>query len=171
MTKKARFYTAKNGTKYPLFEADHDQYFTVYKTDKKTAEIGDPHECIEAKGLQRMTGVIEAYVGSGKDAIVVYAGRRKPYALHYVILAKAAKVRDTFDTKGAPATQTLKLSVPTAGRTYAARSILNKRRRSEIKSGNGAPVKPVNKPRENRVARLGLPHRPRAHITKQNVTA
>lgn len=164
---KHRTYTdPKSGKRWPLEEAEVDYSFPVYKTDKRKAVIGDPTQCLIAKGLQHDKNIVAAFIGGGKDAFVVFKGKGRlgEHAKHYVILAKAARVRDTFDQKGAPATQHLTLSAPTAGRTLDAREKMNKRRREEIK--NGAPVKhraPANVPR---MTRVDVERRPKPIVDK-----
>lgn len=162
-----RTYTdAKTGQTWPLKEADTDYSFRVYRTHRRKAVIGDPTSCLIALGLQRDPDVAAAYIGSGKDAIVVFKGkgRRPATALHYVILAGAAKVRDSFDQKGAPTSQWLTLSAPTAGRTLDARAALDRRRRAQIKAG--APVKHRATPNKPRITRLGVAHRPKPIVSK-----
>src|SRR5215475_10578309 len=116
-----RFYKHE-GVNHPMLEAETDALFEVFKSDRRKAVIGDPLECIEALGLRRLNGVVFAYVGSTKDA---YLGIEDPLSptkfrlRHYPSPAKAAKVRDTFDQKGAAKTQVLKLKRPTKGRTLA----------------------------------------------------
>src|SRR5215475_12823759 len=119
MTTKSRMYRTADGTLYPLTEAEYDMAFTVYKSDKRKSVIGDPLQCIEARGIKRDPNVLEAYVGSGKDAYVVFKarGRLGAGARHFTIPAKSAKVRDAFETKGSPKTQVLWLRAPSAGRT------------------------------------------------------
>jgi hypothetical protein len=162
----SEWYQLKTGGHVPLIEADTKMAYTVYKSDRKKAIIGDPWNCIEALGCKREHNVVEAYIGAGKDAYIVFEGRdKKLFARHYVIKAQAARVRDTFDQKGAPKTQLLELHPPTNGRTRAHRKFLDKRRRAEIK--NGAEVKKrEQKPRADRITRLGVPNRPRANIVR-----
>lgn len=170
MARQSKFtYTAPDGAKYPLYEAAYPTAFKVYKTDRGKAVIGDPHQCIEALGIKRNPDVLDAYVGSAKDAYIVYkGGKRGPYAVHFVILAQAARVRDTFETQGAPPTQVLMLHPATAGRTIGHRRKLTKKLQQAIKDGTHQ-VKPRGAPRKTRVARLGVGHRPRAKVSKGHV--
>jgi hypothetical protein len=170
MKHQRRFYTTPQGDKYPLYEAPYDTAFHVYKSDKRRAIIGDPHSCLLALGIRRDPRVLDAYIGSGRDAYVVFAkgqGKKGPFALHFTVNAEAARMRDLFDTKHAPTSQIILLSAPTQGRTLAARSRMNKRRREEIKNGATVQLRTVHSPR---ITRLGVPNRPRATITKNTVT-
>jgi len=165
--KEGMEYELEDGTKVPLFEADYNIAFDVRRSDAKGAIIGDPKECIEAKAMCRMKGVVEAYIGSSKDAYVVFdATRSRPFvhALHFTIPADAAKVRDAFDTNKKLKTQTLTLRAATEGRTLEHRRKLGKKRAKEIKDG-AIVKKRSNQIREQRITRLGVPRRPTATIT------
>jgi hypothetical protein len=158
-------YQLSDGSNVPLFEGEYDTAFKMFKSDKRKAVIGDPKHCIEALGLCRMPNVAEAYVGSGKDAYVVYnhtPGRNFKHAVHFTIPATSRKVRDEFEVKGSPKTQTLFLKAPSAGRTLSHRRTLDKARKVAVK--NGAPVKKRGKAITKRVQRIGVAHRPRAKI-------
>jgi hypothetical protein len=164
MSKAQLQYQSKDGP-VPLFEADHEMAFKVYKSDRRKAVVADPLNCIEAKGLCRNRGVREAHIGTGGDAFVVMkhtATRPFPHALHFIIPAASKKVRDLFETKKNITSQVLTLMAPTAGRTILNRRRLNKARREAIKKG--APIKKQAKPRVGRLQRLGMAHRPRAKI-------
>jgi len=160
-----------DGINHPLVEAAYDTAFKVYKTDRRISVIGDPENCIEAKGLRRLPNVAFANIGSGGDAYVGYKDVDSPTGItvrHFLIPARAAKVRDTFDTKGAPATQVLILKAPTNGRTLTHRSMLGKKRRDEIKAG--AQPKKRGPQKNKRITRLGVPPRPRARVVKGEVS-
>ena len=162
-----QFYTDKaTGKKWPLVEAEVDYTFQVYKSDRRKAVIGDPTCCLIAEGLKHNKDVVAAHIGSGKDAVVVFKGRGRlgEHAKHYVLLAKAERVRDIFDGKGAPKTQYITLSAPTAGRTLAARKAMNRKRQAEIKAGT-RDVKRRDAPRKTRMMRLGVSARPRAVVS------
>ena len=90
-------------------------------------------------------------------------GRLGEHAKHYVLLAKAER-HDIFDGKGAPKTQYITLSAPTAGRTLAARKAMNRKRQAEIKAGT-RDVKRRDAPRKTRIMRLGVSARPRAVVS------
>lgn len=172
MAKAKRYYTAGDGKTYPLFEAPYQYPITIYKSDCPKATIGDPEGCLIAMGARRDKAVEAAYVGAGKDAYVCFKATklRKAYALHFTINAKAARVRDFFDTHKGVTTQQLILSPPTAGRTLEHRSKLNKKRKADVKAGI-AEVKKQTKPRASAtVMRFGAPHRPKAKI-KNNVVS
>jgi hypothetical protein len=164
-TRKKHFYTAPDGTEYPVKEADYAMGFKVYKTDRSKAIKGDPTHCLIAMGLQRHPEVQYAFIGSGLDAYVVFRGKRgRPaYAVHFTIPAQASKVRDAFDAKQGLKTMFLELRAPTAGRTLDARARQDRRRRLKIKNGTHT-VKPRG-PSTKRVTRIGVPHRPRPRIT------
>jgi hypothetical protein len=163
-------YKLADGTEVPLFEGEYDTAFTVYKSDKRKATIGDPRECIEAKGLCRLPNVIEACIGSGKDAYIVYKGtpsRDFKHALHFTIPARSEKVRDAFDTKRGLNSQILMLKAPTKGRTLKHRRKLSRSLQARIKNGTHT-VKP-GKSRKQRVHRLGVARRPKAKVTDHTV--
>lgn len=156
---------------HPLVEAEYDTAFKVYKTDRRRATIGDPTGCIEAMGLRRLPNVQFAHIGSGGDAYVGFKDAESSTGItvrHFLIPTQSAKVRDTFETKGAPPTQILMLKAPTNGRTLSHRSALGKRRREEIKAG--AVPKKRGPQKRTRIARLGVGHRPRAKIVRGEVT-
>ena len=169
--KLRRFYVTPEGVKYPLFEAPYDYTIPVYKKDCKKAVIGDPYGCLVALGARRDPLVLGAYIGSGKDAYLVFreTAIRRAHALHFTISAAAARVRDYFDTHKGEVKTTVKLSAPTAGRTLAHRSKLNKARYRRIKAGEHT-VSKRNRPNETRIVRLGVKHRPRAVVEKNEVT-
>lgn len=166
-TRKAMQYKLRDGTTVPLFEAPYDMSFKVWKSDKRKAIIGDPYECIEALGLCRMPNVMEAHVGSGKVAYVVFeksAGRAFKHALRFTLKTASQKVRDTFDQRGAPKTQILILSAPTNGQTMLHMRDYAKERARKIKKGE-AVVKPRGEKKiKTRFIRLGVNHRPRAVV-------
>ena len=169
---KQRMYRCKDGREIPLFEADYDIAFTVYKKDRRGAVIGDPNNCLEAKSIcDHNPDVIEAYIGSGKEAYIVFRetdSRPFEHALHFIIPTRSSKVRDAFDTKKGVDKQILWLRRPTKSRTAKARAKSNKERRKAIKAG--APVKKRGSPKTTRMYRLGVDHRPRAKI-KHNVVS
>lgn len=168
--KSERVYTAPDGTKYPLTEAEYDMSFNVHKSDRAKAVIGDPWGCLIALGGKRHPDVLEVYIGSGGDAFVIFKGRggKPPRAVHFTIPAKAAKIRDSFDTKGSPPSQIVMLRAPTKARTLAARSVSNKARKEKIKTGDHV-VTPRGTIAKKRIMRLGVAHRPRARISKTGV--
>jgi hypothetical protein len=171
MTKKAKqYYTAGNGKTYPLFEAPYKYPLTAYKSDCPKATTADPAGCLIALGALRDPAIEAAFIGSGKDAYLCFKKTklREAYALHFTINAKAARLRDHFDTHKGVMTQTITLSPPTAGRTLEHRAKLGKRRRAEIKAG--APVKKRGKGNKTRIIRLGVPHRPRAKVENNVVS-
>ena len=167
---KRRYYVAGDGKSYPLREAMVPFNFKVYRKDCKSAIVGDPSNCLIAKGARRHKNIDAVYIGSGKDAYVVMNDGRggKPFAVHYTINAAAAKVRDEFDRNKNMAAKEVVLSVPTAGRTLDHRSMLGKKRRKAIKAG--AEIKKRDKPSVTRVQRIGMKHRPRANIDRNLVS-
>jgi hypothetical protein len=160
---KRRYYVAGDGTKYLLREAMVPFSFKVYRSDCKSAVVGDPFNCLISVGARRHKNVVAMYIGTGKDAYVVMTDGRggKPIAYHYTINAKASKVRDNFDTKKKLDTQVITLSVPTPGRTLDHRKKLGKARYKAIKAG--AEVKKRG-PSISRVQRIGVKYRPHATI-------
>lgn len=159
-------YKMRDGTVIPLFEAPYDMSFKVWKTDKNKAIIGDPYECIEAKGLCKMPNAVEAHVGSGRVAYVVFAktaDRPFMHALRFMIKSKSQKVRDAFDLKGSPGTQRLELSAPTPSLTMAHLARANKKLRDRVKDGSHIPVS-RGKNQVRRFQRIGVKQRPRARV-------
>jgi isopropylmalate/homocitrate/citramalate synthase len=161
-------YKLKDGTEVPLFEADYQLAFEVRRKDRVGAIVGDPKECIEARAMcNNMEGVIEAYIGAGKDAYVVFkATSSRPFihALHFTIPADAGRVRDRFDMEKALKSQTLMLRPPSKGRTLTHRRQLANERHKAVKAG--APVKKRGTIAKTRITRIGVPLRPRAKIVK-----
>jgi len=150
-----RSYCTPEGVKYPLHEAPYRYKLTIYKSDCRKAEIANPSACLIALGALRDPAVLAAYIGSGRDAYLIFKATRlrKAYALHFTLTAAAARVRDYFDTHKGTKTQDIVLSPPTAGRTLEHRAKLGKKRREEIK--NGAQVKKRGKPSQTRIVRGG----------------
>ena len=166
-----RFYITPEGARYPLYEAPYDYVIPVYKKDRKKAIVADPYGCLIAIGARRDPLILGAYIGSGKDAYIIFreTKMRKAHALHFTINSAAARVRDYFDTHKGEVKTTVKLSAPTAGRTLEHRSKLDKRRATRIKAGEHT-VKRRGKPNKTRIVRLGVKHRPHAVIEKNEVT-
>jgi hypothetical protein len=162
---------AGDGTKYPLYEATHSYAITVYKSDCRRAEVGDPGQCLIALGAKRDRHVEAAYIGSGRDAYIIFKGTklRAAHAMHFTINAQAARVRDYFETHKGATTQMIELSAVTNGRTLSARSKLNKARTARIKAGKHVPKK-REKPQVTRIMRLGVKHRPKA-VVKQGIVS
>jgi len=152
---------------YPLYEALYAYSITVYKSDCRKAVIGDPTQCLIALGAKRDPQIQDAFIGSGKDAYVIFKkkGNKPAHALHFTIAAQAAKVRDYFDTNKGATTQIIKLNAPTAGRTLAHRSKLNKARAARIKDGTHVPKRREGT-KQTRIIRLGVAHRPSASIKR-----
>ena len=159
-----RYYVTGDGKRYPLFEAPYDYPITVFKSDCRKAIIGDPAQCLIALGARRDKLVDAAFIGSGKDAYVIFKATkiRKAYALHFTMNAEASRVRDYFDGHKGATSQMITLSAVTPGRTMDHRSKLGKKRREEIKAG--AEVKKRGKQAETRIMRVGMKHRPHAVI-------
>lgn len=166
-----RSYTTPDGKKYPLIEADYDMDYVIYKSDLRKAVRGDPVRCIEAMGICHNANVVTAWVGAGKDAIVVFKGRKDEpdVAVHFIIRKRGRTVVDEFDTtsktKSQIKTQTLTLGrVPTSW-TLEARARFHKLRQIEIKKGAKVRKTPdKKKARRARYERLGVPRRPRPKI-------
>jgi hypothetical protein len=164
---KRLYYTAGDGTKFPLREAMIPFSFNVYRKDQKAACVGDPFNCLIAVSGRRHKNVLAMYIGSGKDAYVVMTDGRggRPIAYHYTINARASKVRDNFDQNKKIDSQMVTLSVPTPGRTREHRAKLGKARNAAIKAGaevkkRGASVKAVR----------AFKYRPHATIESNVVT-
>lgn len=173
-TTEHRFYKTPDGTKYPLYEAPYKYSITVYKSDRGKAQVGDPHACLIALGARRDKMVQDVFIGSGKDAYLIFKGHRhqKAYALHFTIGAEAARVRDWFDAHKDAKTMTIELSVPSKGRTLEHRAKIKRDRREAIKNGAEVASRDCNSGKAakvTRVMRLGVKHRPRALIEKDGV--
>jgi hypothetical protein len=161
-----RVYNAPDGEQYPVEEARVSIHFVIYRTDLRRAVKGDPHFCILALGLKRCRNVLDAYIGSGSDAYVIFGATAElpAIAIRYIIPEKTRKIINTFDTVMIVEKQTVELKAPSPGSTLEHRRMLNKKRRLEIK--NGAPVKSRGKIHEPRIIRLGVPNRPTAPISQ-----
>lgn len=160
----SKFYKAPDGHRYPLKEAKYDMSFKIYKSDRRKAKQSDPQHCVLAKGIRRHKDVADVYVGSGLDAYVLFKATEEDpaHAEHFTIRTTVRKVIDKFDTDKKCESQIITLSRPTKGRTLAARSKMNAARRAEVKAGAKVAKRVAKK---SRVARLGVPHRPRAPIS------
>jgi hypothetical protein len=169
-TRKKMEYVTGDGIHYPLVEADQDFPITIFKSDCRKAKIGNPEQCLIALGARRNKYVIGAWIGSGKDAYVAFRGiRSKPaHVRHFTINAKAARIRDYFDTHKGVTSQIITLSAVTDGRTLAHRSKLNAARLKRIKAGQHT-VKPRKNVAKTRIMRLGVAHRPKATIANNVV--
>lgn len=168
-----RFYEAPDGIKYRLTEAKYDMGFKIYRSDRRKAKKLDPHNCLLALGIRRHPDVIDVYVGAGKDAYVIFkdAEGGDPYAVHFVLSRPVKGVIDAFDKDRLAKTQQIMLRRPTAGRTLAARSHMDKARRQRIKNGKHF-VKHRATPKASRMSRLGISQRPRPRVSKSgNVSA
>jgi hypothetical protein len=165
MSKKT--YTARDGTNYPLKEAQYAMLFKAYRSDFRKSVIGDPWECVESKGIKHHRGVLEVYIGSGRNAYVVFKETEDTpaTAYHFMISVKAGKIRDNFDQDKKLQTQELRLLPPSKTQTLNARSVMNKKRYAAIKNGTHVPGK-RGKPNTTRMARIGAPHRPRPDISR-----
>jgi hypothetical protein len=170
MTTQRFFVNPDTGDKYPVSEATHNSNFQVYRSDVKKSIIGDPCKCLLARGLKKDdASIIYVFITSGNFAYVVYHPKGKDaYCIRFKISTQASRVRDAFDARKDLKTQTVKLTRPSLGRTLEHRAASNKRRRQEIK--NGAPVKARgNQVRNSRIMKIGVAHRPKAHLVKNIV--
>jgi hypothetical protein len=162
----SRFYTAPDGERYPLTEARYGIDFKAYRSDRRKARQGDPSGCWAALGIKRNKNVLHVYIGSGRDAYVVFKANddESAHAVHFTIKTSVRKLIDAFDKDKSAKTQIVRLDAPTPGRTLEARQNSGKRRREEIR--NGAPIKKRGPSKNKRITRLGVEHRPRARITR-----
>src|SRR5262245_20215722 len=160
-------YTAPDSTRYPLTEADYNIAFKVYRSDRKRAKKNDPHACWYALGIRRDSDVEDCYIGSGKDAYVIFKGRgrKSPFAVHFIIRTAERRFVDHFDKDKSVKTMMIILYAPPETLKLAHRRASNKRRRSEINSGTGKPVRKRGTIAKRRVQRIGVTARPRAKIT------
>jgi len=156
--RKKRLYQAPDGKSYPLREADWNIGFKVYRSDRYKAVQGDPQRCLIALGIKRDKDVLDVFIGSGKDAYVVFKGKGKPFAVHFVLTKTATSLLDAFDKDRSAATKQIFLRKPTPGRTLAARRKMNKDRNRRIK--NGEHKVKHRGPNISRLTRLGVHHRP-----------
>jgi hypothetical protein len=141
--------------------------FKVYRSDRRKAAVGDPWGCVEALGIMHHRGVIEAYIGSGRNAYVVFKGTEEEPATawHFMISVKAGKIRDAFDQNKKLDRQELLLRAPSKTQTLSARSEMNKKRNTAIKNGLHVPVK-RGAPSTTRMERIGVKPRPHALISR-----
>jgi hypothetical protein len=175
--KSTRFYTTADGAKFPLYEAMYDYHFTIYKVDCAIAKIGDALNCLLALGIRHDKKVLAAYIGSGRDAYIIFKAnpnaphefQHESHAVHFMIPTTAGRVRDYFDAHEGKEILALKLVAPSATQTKEAKSHYDKIRSEKIKNGEIIPAK-SKQARSTRITRLGVPHRPRPIITDDNVT-
>jgi hypothetical protein len=163
------FYTAKDGTKYPLREAAHDMAFRLFKNLRTKSIMGDPEECWLSKSLCKNSGVKGSHIGSGGDAYVIFKETEDDpvHAKHFKVRPPTLRKIDGFDKnrgRGMKTTETIILHKPPPSWKIAARQEMNARRRAEIAAG--APVRHRGRPRRTRVMRMGSAPRPRAHISR-----
>jgi len=166
----ARTYTAQDGTEYPLTEARYDVAFKVYRSDRSKAISGDPYRCLLALGIKRNRNVKEAYIGSGKDAYVVFGDDDgDDEAVHFLIGTTVRKVLDSFDTDKKAATMQIMLTRPSKSMKIATRRADGKKHRDKAKAAkkaNGGNPPPKKRALTTRPMRLGLAHRPRPNISR-----
>jgi len=160
-----------DGEEYMIVEAEWDMDFKVYRSDIKKAKKNDPCECIIALGIRRHPNVLMAHIGSGKHAYVIFkaVGRRDAKAVHFLIPADAARIRDSFDVKSAPRTQRITLHRPTENCTLDAQAAYSRKRKQELRDGSGRPARKYGPQQHTRMHRLGLAHRPSPVITSKKV--
>jgi hypothetical protein len=168
-----RYYTAPDGVKYPLTEAPYSMSFTIYRSDRHKAHAGDPHSCLIAMGIKRNRDVKDVFIGTGRDAYVVFHARddQPAHAVHFVLGMTTRRVIDAFDLNKRATTMKIELKRPTKGRTLEVRRTMDKSRRQKIKDG-AHTVKKRATPQTSRMRRLGIAHRPRPQISNAgNVSA
>jgi hypothetical protein len=167
MEKELR-YQVKNGPTVPMFEADYDLAFEVFKKDCRKAKIADPAECIEAKGICRLRNVEEAHVGGGRDAYVVFKQtptRQFRHALHFIVAAESKRVRDKFEITKGVERQVLWLRAPPPSQFVKNRRALVSAHAKKRRVAQKAGIKlPTGKKRVSRRQRLGVSPRPHATI-------
>lgn len=161
-----RHYTDPDGVKYPLTEARYPMDFKVYKSDRRKAKQGDPNGCWMALGIWRIKGVIAVYVGSGRDAYVVFAAtdEEPARAIHFTIGTTMRRLIDAFDKDRKAKTMKVELRVPAKSWTLEGRRKNNARRRAEVKAG--ATKKPRGRIAAKRITRIGVGSRHRAPISR-----
>jgi hypothetical protein len=141
--------------------------FKVYKSDRRKAKIGDPYGCWLALGIRRHPDVVDVYVGSGKDAYVVFKGRggEGPYAIHFIVGTSLRSLIDAFDKDKKTATQMLILRRPAESMTLEHRRKSNKKRAADVRSGK-VTVKTRGPQKDTRITRIGMSPRPRVRISE-----
>lgn len=166
-----RFFTAADGTKYPLTEARHDMLFKVYKSDRRKCTERDPRNCLLARGIMRHPDVLDVYVGSGCDAYVVFKETEddEAHAIHFGIRTKARRVVAAFDNDKTTQSIDLVLCKPPRAWRLDVRRESNARRRKEIKEGS--PVAKRGKRKAGNLTRFGQPRRPRPKISNTGQVA
>jgi hypothetical protein len=162
-----RSYTARDGTVYPLKEAQWRLDFKVYRSDFRKSIKGDPWECVESKGIKRNRNVHEAYIGSGRNAYIVFKATddEPATAVHFVISEQAGRVRDAFDQDKKLQSQIIRLQPPSKTQTLHARAGMNKAYLAKIRNGTHVPKK-RGAPTTRRMDRIGAPHRPRVSVSR-----
>lgn len=165
------FFKTPDGTKYEIKEALYPVDITVFRSDEKKAIVSDPFSCAIALGIKRLAGVIEAYIGTGSHAYIIFKATKDDpaHALHFVIATGAAKIRDEFDKDKKIKTQKVRLLPPSPSQTLAKMAAYSQQWRDEVESGKRTPVS-RGAAKKSRFARLGLVHRPRANVKRNGVS-
>lgn len=86
-----------NSEKYRLIEAEQDRLIYTTRADYENGVIGDSMHCLEAKAANRQPGVIESFIGAGRDSVIVEKRGDELVAVHYTNSASSARIRDAFD--------------------------------------------------------------------------
>lgn len=166
MTKQMQYTNPRNGKVYPLFEADYDQRFKVFRTDQAKSVQGDNLQCIGAHGLRRLPNCIDAEIGSGKHAYVTFGPTNsRPYehTLHFIIPDSVRRAVDIFDKDKKLKFKWWYLKAPSESQTKQAASAQKRQRYREAKSGVH-PVRHRTRPIRKRRSDLGVSHRAKAQI-------
>jgi hypothetical protein len=161
----SRFYTAPDGTRYPLTEARYDMMFKCYRSDRRKAVPNDPEKCLVALGVKRHKDVLYVYIGSGRNGYIVFkATEDEPaHAVHFAIDTKTRKIIDGFDKDRSAESQTVVLKKPPHSWRLDVRRESDARRRREIR--DGSPVNRRGRIARPRIERIGSSHRPLAPIS------
>ena len=186
MTKKRGHFIhdEETGEDIPLRDADVDYQTKVFRAHRKKSVPGSLTECIVAKGAVCSSDVYKAYVTSGDEVVLVFYGKGRlgKHALRYIARTNLKRVRDTFDQKGAPATQWVTLGAPTPSNSLEAKEARSAKEAAEKKAREAAAESEAEEgfthvefdarkggekeKRRSRKASLGVERRPRATISR-----
>jgi len=167
----AKIYTTPSGERYPLVEARYNMAFTAYRSDRKKAVINDPRNCWAALGIRRDPEVLDVYIGSGRDAYVIFKATpdAPAQAVHFIINTTMRHLIDAFDRDKTARTMTIELMRPSSSEQLSRRTAKAKERYVKTKAkGKAKTETPAQRARtrRSRVQRIGVAHRPRAQISK-----
>jgi hypothetical protein len=187
MTKKRThtIHDEDTGEDIPLRDADVDYQVKVFRAHRRKSVTGSPTECIVARGAVCSSDVYKAFIGSGDEVVLIFHGKGRlgKHALRYIARTNLKRVRDSFDQKGAPATQWVTLGAPTPSTSLEAKEARTIKEAAEKKAREEATAADdgegfthvefearkgggEKKKRRSRAERLGVQRRPRATVSR-----